>query len=98
ADEAGFKLYYWHVMDSGKDSVDLLTKLLNRFGNRLHYVLVLNELRGNDFSILAASGEDTRAEALGARKISVKRLNEAAIQKIDATSSSFWAAKNSGDK
>jgi hypothetical protein len=25
-------------------------------------------------------------------------LNEGAIQKIDATSSSFWAAKNSADK
>jgi hypothetical protein len=98
ADEAGFKLYYWHVMDSGKDSVDLLSRLLDRFGNRLKYVLVLNELRGNDFSILGASGQDTRAEALGARRISVKRLNEAAMQKIDATSSSFWAAKNANGK
>ena len=52
ADEAGFSLHYWHVMDAGKDSVDLLAKLLGQFGDRLRYVLVLNQLRGDDFSIL----------------------------------------------
>ena len=98
AEEAGFALHYWHVMDAGKDSVDLLAKLLDRFGNRLRYVLVLNELRGDDFSILKQSGEEARARALGARVVSIKRLNEAAIQKIDSTSSSFWAAKNAADK
>jgi hypothetical protein len=97
-DEAGFAFHYWHVMDTGKDSVDLLAKLLDRFGKRLRYVLVLNQLRGNDFSILKESGEEARALELGARTVSIKRLNEGAIQKIDATSSSFWAAKNSADK
>jgi hypothetical protein len=98
AGEAGFALYYWHVMDNGKDSVDLLAKLLDRFGNRLRYVLVLNELRGDDFSILKKSGEEARALSLGAHSISINRLNDGAIQKIDASSSSFWAAKNSHDK
>jgi hypothetical protein len=95
ASEAGFALFYWHVMDAGKDSVDLLAKLLDRFDARLRYVLVLNQLRGDDFSILKQSGEEARALAFGARTVSIKRLNEGAIQKIDATSSSFWAAKNS---
>src|SRR6202453_2397441 len=98
ADESGFAFYYWHVMDAGKDSVDLLARLLDRFGDRLRYVLVLNQLRGDDFSILKESGQETRALALGARTVSIKRLNDVAIQKIDATSSSFWAAKNSSDK
>lgn len=98
AGEAGFVFFYWHVMDSGKDSVDLLAKLLDRFGDRLRYVLVLNELRGDDFSILKQSGQEARALDLGARPVSIKRLNDAAIQKIDATSSSFWAAKNTSDK
>ena len=98
ADEAGFALFYWHVMDAGKDSVDLLAKVLDRFGNRLRYVVVLNQLRGNDFSILKESGEEARALALGARFVSIKRLSEGAIQKIDASSSSFWAAKNAADK
>jgi len=98
AAEAGFALYYWHVMDAGKDSVDLLGKLLGRFGNRLHYVLVLNQMRGDDFSILKESGVEARALELGARKVSIKRVNEGAIQKIDASSSSFWAAQNSAGK
>lgn len=98
AGDVGFALYYWHVMDSGKDSVDLLAKLLDRFGDRLRYILVLNQLRGDDFSIFKKSGEEARAQKLGARTVSVKRLNDGAIQKIDASSSSFWAAKNSADK
>jgi hypothetical protein len=98
AEEAGLAFYYWHVMDTGKDSVDLLAKLLDRFGNQLHYVLVLNQLRGDDFSILQESGAKERALALGARLVSIKRLHDGAMQKIDASSSSFWAAKNPADK
>ena len=44
--ELGLSLAYWHVMDSGRDSVALLKKLLDRFGPRLNYILVLNQLRG----------------------------------------------------
>jgi len=96
--EAGFNLQYWHVMDAGKDSVDLLSKLFDSFGDRLRYVLVLNQLRGDDFSLFHESTEAARAKSLGARTICIRRLNEGAMQKIDATSSSFWAAQNSADK
>jgi len=82
-------------MDSGKDSVDLLKKLLDRFGTGLHYVLVRNQVRGNDFSQLEQSGEQARAEALGARVVTIKRLHEGVINKIDSGSSSFWKAKTS---
>jgi hypothetical protein len=85
---------YWHVMDSGKDSVDLLKKLLDRFGARLNYVLVLNQLRGDNFEIFNASGEREHALSLNAQVITLKRLHEPIINKIDAGSTSFWAAKN----
>jgi hypothetical protein len=98
ADETGFVIHYWHVMDAGKDSVDLLKKLFDRFGERLSYVLVLNQIRGDDFAILSQSGEYERARALGAKFVSLKHLNDGTINKIDATSSSFWAAQNSADK
>lgn len=98
ADEAGFAIHYWHVMDAGKDSVDLLTRLLDRFGPKLRYVLVLNQVRGDDFSIFEQSGEDARARTLGARVICLRHLQDAAINKIDASSSSFWAAQNAADK
>ena len=94
ADESGIQIHYWHVMDTGKDSVDLLGRLLDRFGTSLKYVLVRNQVRGNDFSVLEQSGQQARALGLGARIVSVKKLHESAINKIDATSSSFWTAKN----
>ncbi len=92
--ELDLHLTYWHVMDSGKDSVDLLTKLLDRFGTRLNYVIVLNQLRGDRFDIFDKSGEKERAQSLQARIITLRRLHEPVINKIDAGSTSFWAAKN----
>jgi hypothetical protein len=94
ADLSGIALYYWHVMDSGRDSVDLLERLLDRFGQRVHYVLVRNQLRGDDFSQLERSGQLDRARGLGARVIDIRRLHDNVVQKIDARNASFWAAKN----
>jgi hypothetical protein len=98
AQEMGFAIHYWHVMDAGRDSVDLLKRLLDRFGGRLRYVLVRNQIRGDDFSILDQSGEEARAVGLGARVITLKHLHDSVINKIDATSSSFWAATNASEK
>ena len=93
AAESGVAINYWHVMDSGRDSVDLLERLLDRFGSRLSYVVVLNQLRGDDFGQLEGSGQLTRAHALGARVVKLKHLQDAVLRKIDATDSSFWAAR-----
>jgi hypothetical protein len=95
ADELGMKLFYWHVMDTGKDSVDLLRRLLDRFGTGLSYVLVRNQVRGADFGTLEQSGEQARAIGMGAHVVSVRKLNEHIVQKIDAASSSFWQAQSS---
>ncbi len=97
ATELNLNIRYWHVMDAGKDLVDLLERLLVRHGNRLNYVLVLNEIRGEDFRILDKSGEKERALALGAIVIHVKRLHEVSMIKIDASSASFWAVANKSD-
>ena len=99
AGDLGMTITYWHVMDSGKDSVELLKKLLDRFGSRLNYVVVLNQLRSENFDTLNSSGEREHALALHARFVTLRRLHETVINKIDAGSTSFWAAKNksSGD-
>ena len=93
AAESGVQIHYWHVMDAGRDSVDLLERLLDRFEDRLQYVLVLNELRGDDFGNLERSGQFERAKALGARVVRLKHLQDAVLRKIDAANSSFWAAR-----
>ena len=92
AQELGVTLTYWHVMDAGKDSVDLLGKLLDRFGASLQYVLVRNQVRGGDFAVLDQSGLQDKAMALGAKVITLKKLHEGVVNKIDADSSSFWKA------
>jgi hypothetical protein len=95
SDLSGIALHYWHVMDSGRDSVDLLAKLLDRFGQRLNYVIVRNQLRGDDFGQLERSGELDRAKSLGAHVMDLKRLHDSVVQKIDTRNASFWAARHS---
>jgi hypothetical protein len=85
-------------MDSGKDSVDLLRKLLDRFGTGLRYVIVRNQVRGNDFSVLEQSGEQARAMQLGARVITIKKLHDTAIQRIDAASLNFRKARDEANE
>lgn len=97
AAEMGVGIHYWHVMDAGKDSVDLLRKLLDRFGGSLQYTLVRNQVRGSDFSVLEQSGEQNRARDMGAAIMSIRKLSDGVVHKIDATSSSFWKATTAGD-
>lgn len=94
AAESGVAVTYWHVMDAGRDSVDLLERLLDRFGPRLNYVLVLNQLRGDDFGQLDRSGQGARALSLGARVVRLKHLQDTVLRKIDEADSSFWAASH----
>lgn len=96
----GLTLAYWHVMDSGKDSVALLKSLFDRFGSRLNYVLVHNQLRGENFELFDKSAEKTQADAFNAKIVSLRKLNQDAIARIDAENSSFWAAqqKNANGK
>jgi hypothetical protein len=97
ASEIGLQIRYWHVMDSGRDSVDLLKRLLDKHGPRLRYTLVLNQLRGDDFRILDQSGEKQRAIEMGAEVVNLKHLNDHSMMKIDSSSSSFWSATNRTD-
>jgi hypothetical protein len=94
AEELGISICYWNVMDSGKDSVDLLNKLLDQFRTRLNYILVQNQLRDERFNILELSGVKERALAFDAKVITIKRLHAPVMTKIDSNSYSFWAAKN----
>jgi hypothetical protein len=93
-EELQLKMVYWHVMDSGRDSVDLLRQLLDRFKSQLPLVLVLNQLRAEQFELLERSGQRARAEQLGAKVMVLQRLADATMQKLDASNSSFWVAVN----
>jgi hypothetical protein len=92
----GVALTYWHVMDAGHDSVPLLASWLDGAGASLPLILVLNEVRGERFDELAASGLLERAKAQGARMLRLRKLPDAPLQKIDADGTSFWAAVQPG--
>jgi hypothetical protein len=94
AEELDIKVCYWNVMDSGKDCVDLLNKLLDKFRTRVNYVLVQNQVRDDRFTILESSGVKERALAFDAKVMTLKRLHAPVMTKIDSNSYSFWAAKN----
>jgi hypothetical protein len=94
AQQFNITLMYWHVMDNSFDSVELLRRLLDQFGDRLKVVLVLNQLRGERFDLLEASCQRTRAEQAGARIVVLQRLAESTMHKIDGESRSFWSAMN----
>jgi hypothetical protein len=94
AQQFNIELRYWHVMDNSFDSVELLRKLLDEFGERLKLVLVLNQVRGERFDLLEGSGQRARAEQAGAKVVVLQRLSEITMHKIDADSRSFWSAMN----
>lgn len=98
APELDLDIRYWHVMDNGRDSVDLLKRLFDQYEDRLRYVIVQNQLRGEDFEILKTSGLLERAQTLKASVIAIKRLHESSMTKIDAGSNSFWTATQPEDK
>lgn len=92
--EMGVTVNFWHVADAGKDSVDLLGRLVNTFGEGPNYIVVKNQGRGADFSQLDESAALEKALTMGARVITLAQLHEASMRKIDRQNASFWAAIN----
>ena len=93
-DELGVAVNFWHVLDDGKDSSELLGTLIDTFGTRPNYIVVQNYGRGSDFAMLLGSQSLAKATASGAQVIAMPRLHEASMRKIDANNTSFWKAVN----
>lgn len=94
AAELKIGLTYWHVMDAGHDSAALLDKLCDELDARVQLAVVLNEIRGDQFTLLREGGVLAKAEARGAQTLALPRLPDATMQRIDSHGSSFWAAIN----
>ena len=90
--EMGVSVNLWHLADAGKDSVDLLDRLLNTYGPGPNYIVVKNLGRGSDFGLLDESAALKKALALGGRVVTLTSLHEASMRKIDRQNVSFWAA------
>jgi hypothetical protein len=92
--EMGVTVNFWHLSDGGKDSVDLLGRLIDTYGEGPNYIVVRNFGRGSDFSQLEESPILERVQCIGGRVISLLQLHEASMRKIDRQNASFWAALN----
>lgn len=93
----GVAVNFWHIADAGRDSVDLLERLVNTYGSGPNYIVVKNHGRGNDFSQLENAPAMKKARALGAYVVPLGPLHEASMRKIDRQNASFWAAIHHSD-
>jgi hypothetical protein len=93
--QLGVAVNFWHLSDGGRDSVDLLDRLINTYGAGPNYFVVRNLGRATDFSLLDASPALLKARALGAQVFDLDALHETSMRKIDGHNASFWAAVNS---
>lgn len=92
--EMDITVNFWHLADGGKDSVDLLERLIDNYGDAPNYFVVKNLGRGSNFTQLDASPALENALGLGARVFSLPALHDASMNKIDRQNTSFWAAIN----
>jgi len=93
----GHELWYWYVMDDGKDSVRLLEALLDRLGETGHVVCVLNHGRGRNFMLFEESKLRNRIEQRGGDVVELPELHADSMLKMDAYDKSFWAAVHNCD-
>jgi|GEM_PF-443240 len=95
--EAGVMVNCWHILDDGRDSLEMLGRLLEDFKTEARYVIVLNHGRGTRFDAFHTSPQKLRAIELGAKIIEMPKLHEASMRLVDHTNSSFWAATNQSE-
>lgn len=95
--DSGVAVNCWHLLDDGRDSLEMLGRLMDDFGGQVRYVVVLNHGRGARFDAFHASPEKVRAQELGARFIELPKLHEGSMRQVDHSNSSFWSAVNAGE-
>lgn len=94
--QLGVTPYLWHVMDDGVDSMNLMARTLDTYGQDfLHFVIVQNMGRAEDFSHFSQSSMFRQASKRLTHFVTLPRLDAKLAQKIDFSNLSFWAAANS---
>jgi hypothetical protein len=94
ATEHNVQIWFWHVMDDGKDSIGLLQSLFDTYTSSVNYVIVKNMGRGVKFDAFEASDVRQLADELGAKVMTLDELHKPTMHKIDLLNASFWSAIN----
>ena len=90
--ESGVMVNCWHILDDGRDSLEMLGRLLEDFQTQARYVVVLNHGRGVKFNAFHESPQKARALEMGALILEIPRLHEGSMRQVDHSNTSFWAA------
>jgi hypothetical protein len=97
-EELGRQVYWWHIMDDGADSVNLLNDLLTRYPQKSIKIVVVNNWgRGECFEHFEQSTVFQKAKARDAIFITIGKLQPQLAARIDFSNTSFWAAANNID-
>ncbi|MEM7411376.1 MAG: mobilization protein [Myxococcota bacterium] len=96
-EQLGHQSWFWYVVDDGKDSVQLLSSLLDRLGRSGNVVCVLNRGRGRDFMLFEEAKLAQRVEESGGDVIELPALHPGSMLRMDAYDKSFWAAIHNDD-
>ncbi len=94
-EELEIPVYFWHLVDDGRDCATLLAKFLDAYHSHLNCVVVKNGGCGKDFSEVEAI--PLLASDASVQQIFIPELHEATIRKVDRQNFSFWAAANLKD-
>ncbi|MCR9094749.1 MAG: mobilization protein [bacterium] len=94
----GHDVWYWYVIDGGKDSARLLASLVDRLPRSVTLVSVRNQGRASDFQLYEEAKLGTRIAARGGHEIELPDLHARSMHKIDAYDKSFWAAIHNVDE
>jgi hypothetical protein len=79
-------------MDDGEDSLQMLERLLGRYGDQVGYLVVLNRGRGGDFELFEQSGLGPQLEELRAPVLHLRALPVPTMRQIDRLDKSYWGA------
>lgn len=96
-DRLGHEVWYWYVIDDGKDSIRLLSALLDRLAAPVRLVCVRNQGRAREFRLFDDAKLDARIAARGGDVIDLPSIHALSMHKIDAYDKSFWAAIHNVD-
>ncbi len=96
--DSGVMVNCWHLLDDGRDSLEMLGRLLEEFKTEARYVVVLNHGRGARFDAFHASAQKIRALELGAKIIELPKLHEGSMRQVDHSNSSFWSATHANEE
>jgi hypothetical protein len=96
-EELGKKVYFWHLVDDGVDSMNLLSRFLLPSYASVQTIVVKNHGRGDNFSMLEQSPPYRQIHDKGAIMLRLAKLQPVVMQKIDFNHLSFWAAANNSN-